>query len=336
MKIKTDIIKNAAKELKEKHQIPGLTVAVIEKGEITESFALGVSDDKDKAMTEDTLFEAASLTKPLFATLFMRLVERGIVDLDTPVVVQGMDNQSVGGKEKDVESFNKLTPRLMLSHQTGLPNWCAAPMEFIFEPGTSFSYCGQGLYILQQLVEKKLGECWPATMKKEFFQPWEMDTDVVWTPEIGSRMSAGFDTEGKVMKIRDEMDGEGLAPEPNSAWSLYANAKLYAQFLCHILNDKGGLKDETFAEMLSPQSHAADGVNWGLGWGLAGEDNHIAWHWGDNGGFKNFAAIDKTDANGIVVFTNCDKGPAFYEELVGQVTDMAEMGQIMAYVAVAE
>lgn len=336
MKIKTDIVRNSAKELREKHEIPGLTVAVIENGKITESFALGELDDKGTPMTEDTLFEAASLTKPLFSTLFMRLVERGVVELDKTIVEQGIDNLSVGAKEKDVESFNKLTPRIMLSHQTGLPNWCSKPMEFIFEPATSFSYCGEGLYILQGLVEKKLGECWPAIMRKEFFQPWEMNTEVVWTEDIGKRMSMGFDIDGKVMKIRDGVDDDGLAPEPNSAWSLYANAKLYAQFLCHIINDKADLKEETFAEMFTQHSHAADGVNWGLGWGLAGSNNQIAWHWGDNGGFKNFAAIDRNDGNGIVVFTNCDRGPAYYQELINTVTDMIEINQIMAYIAVAE
>ncbi len=117
----------------------------------------------------------------------------------------------------------------------------------------------------------------------------------------------GFDIDGKVMKIRDGVDDDGLAPEPNSAWSLYANAKLYAQFLCHIINDKADLKEETFAEMFTQHSHAADGVNWGLGWGLAGSNNQIAWHWGDNGGFKILVArYPKEDALLLILSNRAD------------------------------
>ena len=105
--------------LMEAARIPGLTVAVIEDGQVTRSELFGVANaDTGEAITAHTLFEAASLSKPVFATAVLRMAERGEFDLDQPLL-ELLPNERI---EHDPRA-EQLTARLVLSHQTGLPNW---------------------------------------------------------------------------------------------------------------------------------------------------------------------------------------------------------------------
>ena len=325
--INIENLKTFAEEGAARHGIPGMGAALIKNGEIVAEHIQGVVDAKGTPVTEDTLYESASLTKSLFATLFLRLVDRGMVSLDEPVVAQGAPVWS-----KDPR-YSEITARQCLSHGTGLPNWSKQPMPFKFDPGTSYSYSGEGYYLLQHLAEIKLGKDWPSIMREEFFTPWGMSAEVIWTPEISPRISNGFDDKGKVRKIRTKVDKDKVSAEPNAAWSLYANARLYAQFICHMMNDRCGLSEGSFAEMLKAQNHAGENVDWGLGWGLT---DGCAWHWGDNGGYKNFAVWDPETREGAVVFTNSDSGMPFYMELLGKLTEGLDLASVKSFIDGAE
>lgn len=331
MKIKNFDLKILAEEKSREYEVPGLTAAVIRDGRITESCAVGVRDDAGTPMTEDTLFEAASLTKSLFAVLAMRLVDRGILDLDAPMTEQGAPVWS------DDPRIHEITPRQALCHATGLPNWEAQPLPFFFDPGTGYSYSGEGYYLLQHLIEEKLGKGLPEICREEFFRPWQMDTEVIWTPAIGERMSVGFAVDGSVRKRRIAVDNKDLSPEPNAAWSLYANAVLYARFLRHMMKERGGLSEQAFDEMKKIQNDAGEGVGWGLGWGIPKRAPELLWHWGDNRGFKNFSVWDTSDNSGVTIFTNSDRGMACYFAILGELLkEPAWIGDLKAFIEGAE
>lgn len=316
-----------AKAAQAKYKIPGMSAAIIENGVITAEYLGGVMDDKGTPVTENTLFEAASLTKSMFAAFFLRLVDKGMVSLDEPVIAQG------GPVWSDDPRCVKITPRQCLSHGTGLPNWSKKPMPIRFDPGTSFSYSGEGYYLLQHLIETKLGRSWPELMDEGFFIPWNMPAGVVWTPELAPRISWGYDEDIKLRKIRDSLDTDDVTGEPNAAWSLYSNARLYAEFVCHMMDDRCGLSDASFAEMRKAQNHAAKGVDWGLGWGLS---DGLLWHWGDNGGFKNFVIWDPETKNGVTVFTNTDIGMCAYFDMLCSLTDATCCEDIRKFIMEAE
>ncbi|MCQ2565367.1 MAG: beta-lactamase family protein [Clostridia bacterium] len=316
-----------SEEIAKKYGIPGMDAVLIKNGEIVSRHIQGVTDTAGTPVKEDTLYESASLTKALFACLFLRLADRGIVDLDQPAVAQGAPVWSGDPR------FAEITPRQCLCHGTGLPNWSEKPMPFKFDPGTSYSYSGEGYYLLQHLAEVKLGRSWPQIMHEEFFGPWAMDVDVVWTPELAPRISNGFDKENKLRKIRDSIDTDPITGEPNAAWSFYANAKYYAHYVCSLMKDRCGLSEESFREMTRVQNHAADGVDWGLGWGIT---DGVCWHWGDDRGYKNFVCWDPETKDGAVVYTNTDIGMPFYFELLASFAEGLSLGKIKAFIESAE
>lgn len=313
------------------YNLPGMSAAAIRGGRISEACAFGVRDDQGSPMTENTLFEAASLTKSLFAVLFLRLCDRQIVSLDTPI-----SSQISSAHWSNDPRYINITPRMALSHGAGLPNWADRPMDLLFDPGTSFSYSGEGYYLLQNLVEQKTKKTLPELFKDEFFTPWGMDASAVWTQDIGKRMSMGFDEKGRVIKHRNAPDLTGNAPEPNAAWSLYANARLYATFLCHMITEMGGLSTASFAKMTSRQNNAGGNILWGLGWGIPSKAQSVLWHWGDNTGFKSFALWDKNTGDGLTVFTNSDAGLPLYMELCRRMCGVNFFSKIEAFIAHAE
>ena len=210
-------------------------------------------------------------------------------------------------------------------------------MKLCFAPGTGYSYSGEGYYLLQHLVEQLEGKSMDTLFRENFFLPWGMDSSKAeWTPMVGAAFSMGFDKDGKVTKVRDCIDDEGLAPEPNAAWSLYTYAVDYARFLCRMIRERGGLSETLFAEMTKPQNEATPTVEWGLGFGIPKKDRNVLWHWGDNRGFKSFAVWDKVTGDGAVICTNSDNGVDFYLPLLKLLTDGAFYDDVADFIAHAE
>jgi len=315
----------------ERFGVPGITVAAVHKGEVIYSKALGVKNPQGDPVTEHTLFEAASLTKTMFATMVNQMVEQGEVDLDKPIM-----EVYKGDPWSDDSRFRKITPRHCFCHGSGLPNWAPKPMEVMFDPLTGYSYSGEGYYLTQFMVEQMTENGLDELLRNAFLRPLRMHRSAaVWSPEMTEVFSYGFGTDGNVNKIRNVMDLAGEAPEPNAAWSLYTNAFQMVKFVQYIIQKHGGLGKEQFKEMTTPQNWATDEIPWGLGWGLSKKDPNLMWHWGDNTGFKSLMLIDPKWGDGLVIFTNSDNGFAFWEAVAKELTD-APMDDIVNFVKVAE
>jgi CubicO group peptidase (beta-lactamase class C family) len=148
----------------------GMAVAVIDHGKVKYANAYGIRDAKGDPLTRDTVMYGASLTKTVFAYTVMQLVDQGKLKLDTPLK-DDLDNPlpSYGpdpvfpdkyGPYKDLADdprWQKITPRMCLTHSTGFSNfWFIEPdqkLHIHFDPGTHFSYSGEGLILLQFVIE---------------------------------------------------------------------------------------------------------------------------------------------------------------------------------------
>ena len=128
--------------------VPGCSVALLQGGQVTHSAVSGAAGAAP--VTEGTLFECASLTKPLFAVLALQLADERLLALDESVPAR------LGGEpwSQDPDFAKIPPPRQILSHSSGLPDWHSRPMPMLFAPGTAYSYSGQGYYLLQHLAEK--------------------------------------------------------------------------------------------------------------------------------------------------------------------------------------
>jgi len=307
--------------------VPGMSIALIRNGELVWHRGFGVKNSKTREpVTDNTVFEAASLSKPVFAYAVMKLVDAGKIDLDKPLTTYLPGTYDVG----DDARLNQITARMVLSHRSGFPNWRpeGGPLKIHFTPGERFSYSGEGFVYLSKVVEKITGENFNDFMKRTVFNPLSMtDSSYVWQDSFAAQ--AVFRHNGL-----GEPAGQNRAIQPNAAASLQTTARDFGKFVVAVLNGTG-LKKQTAAAMLTEQVKVYEGgantidrplgkqsnsVGWALGWGVqTTSDGPAFWHWGDNGNSKAFVIAFERGKNGVVMFANSSTGLSIASEIVGDV-----------------
>jgi CubicO group peptidase (beta-lactamase class C family) len=303
--------------LMEAADIPGLSIAVIQNGEIFWLGAFGVrSRETNEPVDENTIFEAASLTKTITVVAALKLVERGQMELDMPLS-EYLPYPQLAGDER----YKKITARHVLTHTTGLPNW---GNKLLREPGERYGYSGEGFLYLGRTLEKLTGKTLEEFAQKEIFEPLGMTmTSYVWNELYAANGASGHDRHGFTNPLRQRTD-------PNGGASLITTAKDYATFLCAILNDQI-LKPETIDMMLTPHVKTAsrreeekldDYISWGFGWGIQpGNTENGFWHWGDNGDLRAFTVSYRERKEGLVFFANSENLFTIAESLISLVID---------------
>lgn len=306
--------------------VPGMSIALLSGGKIRWEHSFGVKNVKRPQPVDDaTIFEAASLSKPVFAYAVLKLVERGKLGLDVPLA-QYLPKPYIDGDPR----LQKITARIVLSHRTGFPNWRGdGPLTIHFTPGERFSYSGEGFIYLQKVVEQVEGKPLNDVMQELVFTPLGMNSSsYVWRPDFDERTATGHDG--------DETPEDLWKPkEAGAASTLNTIAHDYALFVAGVLNQVG-LKPETFREMETPQiavdpqctnctektpKELSKNIFWGLGWGMqkSGSEESL-WHWGDNGAFKCFVVANPARKSGMVMFTNSANGLAIAPAIVRDAT----------------
>jgi CubicO group peptidase (beta-lactamase class C family) len=308
-------------------EVPGLSIVVIKEAKVVWQKNFGVANSAtQQPVNDDTIFEAASLSKPVFAYGVLKLVEKGKLNLDTPLS-KYLPQPYV---ENDARA-QLITARMVLSHTTGFPNWSFnQPLRTQFNPGERFSYSGAGFVYLQKVVEHLTGQPLEALMRKEVFAPLGMDSSsFVWMDKYETLKATGHDSAGTAKPRRKNS-------EANAAGSLHTTTSDYAKFVVAMLEGKG-LRKETLKQMLSQQTRVdegcsnciakeptgkfSDSIFWGLGWGLqrtAAGDSF--WHWGDNNNDTHaFVIASEKQKSGLLIFTDSGNGHSIIPEIVTQV-----------------
>lgn len=302
-----------------KHNIPGLSLAIIEGGEIVSLKYYGFEDIAlSRPVDEKTIFEVASLSKPVFAYAVLKMVENGQLDLDKP-----LSDYFTYEDIKDDPRSTTITAGMVLNHTTGFPNWRpeGQDLKIHFQPGKKFSYSGEGFLYLQKVIEQISAQPFEQYMQETVFAPLDMtQSTYIWPKE----KAICYNPEGAPVLRQVPM------PEANAAFTLHTTISDYAKFVQAILENKG-LSAKTIIEMLTPcipvcekdprclnecSVKPSSSVFWGLGWGLQKiSDGFSFWHWGNNKGAKSYiAGSQKGDA--IVIFTNSDNGLNAIPEII--------------------
>ena len=184
-----------------KYKVPGVAVAIVRNGEVYFSKGWGkLRADKDAPINDQTLFPAASLTKPVFAYGTLMLVRDGRLDLDRSLS-DYLDEPYIQGDDR----LKKITARMVLSHTSGFPNWrpgrwtdSPEPLTIQFEPGTNFKYSGEGYNYLQRVVENITGRPLDIYMKDAVLDPLDMnDSYFVWDEAMASVIVTPHDKRGR-------------------------------------------------------------------------------------------------------------------------------------------
>lgn len=323
-------------QLMKKGRVPGLQIALIQDGRVIWHKSYGIKNaTTGEPVTDDTIFEAASLTKPLFAYAVMRLAEQGVLDLDAPLVKYASKDQIEKelGHPLDQPDFHrdwyeKITARHVLSHSSGMAHGeSGTPYPLSFKPGTAYKYSADGYYLLQLAVERLLGQSLETIIGKYVLDPLGMkDSSMIWREEYERTSASGHGFFGRSEAFRKRQ-------EAHAAATLYTTAGEYARFICAVLNGEG-LKKATLQQMLAPQIEVdkKKGLAWSMGFGLQKDVNGIAiWQWGDYSIFRNYVIAYPKQKAGIVYLANSAYGLSICPDIVsssigGQVLGVTHLG----------
>lgn len=311
---KSDIKSVFEKEIENlliQEKVPVLGLGIIENGKLKQIRVLG-NIDKEIPTSYNSIFKVASLTKPITALVTLKLISAGKLELDEP-----LDKYWKDPDLKYDKRTKKLTPRIILSHQTGFPNWRYLTenktLSFEFEPGTKFQYSGEGFEYLRKAIEVKFSKKLEELADDLIFKPAKMkDTHFWWDKSMDEkRYVKNYDKDGKVLETTKYY-------KANAAANLLTTIEDYGNFLSYILNG-AGLSKSVFDEMTKNQVQLKDKDYFGLGWekltGFSG-DEYALMHTGKDPGVNTLAIMFPKSKNGYVIFLNGDNVGKIFEELL--------------------
>ena len=207
-------IDSAIKQMMSETSAQGLALAVIDAGTVIQVSTYGHRNTKGDALTADSIMYAASLTKSAFAYMVLQLAEEGIIQLDTPIsqyLPKALPHYADAKTEDlyarwsdlaDDERWRSITPRMLLNHASGFANFGFlepdGKLRFHFQPGSRYAYSGDGLILLQFVLEQGLGLDLGQEMQKRMFQPLSMhNSSMIWRDDFTGRTADGWTIEGK-------------------------------------------------------------------------------------------------------------------------------------------
>jgi len=296
------------------YKIPGVSLALIKDGKLVYHKTYGVRNTMtQQAVDGNTLFEAASITKPVFAFAVQRLAERGVIDLNKPLY-EYLPYKDI---EQD-ERYKLITAKHVLTHRTGFPNWRwmnpDGKLNIRFTPGTAYNYSGEGFEYLKLVVEKITGKKVEQVLQEEVIEPMGLYHTFFSRNDSLRRMVAEGHFDG--MPNYDE-----LPQSPGMAWSMNTEAKIFTNFMLYMLEQKG-LNETTYETMFRKQSEfpGEEKPKYPSYMGMSLEIRETPFgksfgHGGNNGDFKCKFEVYKDLKAGYVIFTNSNTSDVLLESI---------------------
>lgn len=345
--ISATALDNEIKRLKNSGNVHGFTVSIVTKDSILFQKAYGTRNLKEKQPLEISHnFYAASLSKPLFAFIVMKLVNEEKIDLDKPLVeylenpIYSYEFQHDYENYKDLKTdkrYEKITARMCLSHTTGFPNWrylgesginMKNPLEIEFDPGTFYSYSGEGIQLLQFVVEQITKKGLEELAQEYVFKPFEMNmTSFLWQEKFDTNYAVGHYKKRKTLKRRKRN-------VEYAAGSMDTTPEDYAKFIQAMLAQKGlseNLYKEFFKSQIRIESKQQFGKNrlikttenndielgYALGFGTYKtpfgkgifKEGHIQ-------GWEHYTIFYPSHNLGIVIMSNSSSAESIFKELL--------------------
>lgn len=341
-RINPDSLTSRVERLMQVANVSGVAISVFNENQPVYSKTFGLADvQKKKPLEQHSEMYACSFAKTVFAYVAMQFVQEKLIDLDKPLVVyltKDLTDYTINGWNrgfqhlKGDDRYKKLTARMCLTHTTGFPNWrwfeADKKLKFKFEPGTRYSYSGEGLYLLQFVIEQLTGKDYETICQERVFKPLQMTgTSMVWQKQFGDNLCYGHNAKGEpyeLMKWKEASSGGSMTTTPAD----------FTKFFTALINHKD-LTKKSFTMMTHTQVRirsrsqfgplaivdSTDNDNIKLGYGLGVGVLHTAYGRAffkeghdDGWGHYSIAYPDKKIA--IVIMTNNDNGESIFKELL--------------------
>ncbi|MBS1500732.1 MAG: beta-lactamase family protein [Bacteroidetes bacterium] len=293
-----------------RYHVPGAAIGILEDGRI-KSIGYYGEIRPGVPVSENTLWNVASLTKPVTSATVMNAINAGKLGLDEPVYPY-YTNPDI----KDDPRARLLTPRIFLSHQTGFKNWTYIEpdhkLHFHFDPGKGYGYSGMGYEYLRHAVESKLDMNLEQLAEIYVFAPAGMKhTHFGWNDRLDSAQFAwGYSAAGKRYDY--------VYKEINAADWLVTSMTDYCRLGLFVMKGEG-ISKKLFHEVTRIQvnmdtdlAHRNDGM--GLGWEVIRSlpsNEYALTHDGSDNGVATLVLLLPNSKRGIVIFTNGDDGAKF-------------------------
>lgn len=329
-----------------KAKVTGLALSVLNDDRTVYTKSYGYKNKQKKELLDNsTVFYGASLSKAVFAVLSLKLVDEGMLDLNKPLyqyldkpLPEYEDYADLAGDER----WKLLTARMCLSHTTGFQNWrflnartgafdAEGKLAIHFTPGTKYGYSGEGIKLLQLVIEKITGKNTEELAVERIFRPIGMDrSSYIWQTDFEDNLAyphnANEETQGK--KKRKKAGGAG---------SLETTIADYSKFIAYVMQDKG-LSKKSREAMISPQiainskyqfptisdetttENQDIHLGYGLGWAVfKTKYGRAFFKAGHDDGWQHYNVNFKDKGISIIIMTNSDNGESIFKELLEKV-----------------
>lgn len=347
-KILAEELNQKIQKLVDTAKVTGLTVSIFNQDTLAYQKAFGYSDyDQKDSLQIGHVFYGASLSKSVFGYLIANLVNDGMIDLDkplqsylgTPIPELYFEEEWKGYKNlKDDKRYEQITARMCLSHTTGFPNWRwmsrigefqpEGKIQIYTDPGTEYSYSGEGIRLLQVVIEKITGRGLEEMAREIVFDPLQMNmTSYVWQQGFENNYCLGH-TKNQETIEKDTED------EAGAAGSMETTPVDYSKFLEHILSltsQGSSITEMMFStnieikskKQFGPQAlettsnNKTVGLNYGLGWGLLNTPHGKGvFKEGHGEGFQHYSILFPEKHIGVLLISNSDNAESIFKELL--------------------
>ena len=189
-------------------RVEGLAIAVVDEGRIAHTATFGRRDvARDLPLDRDTILYGASLTKAAFAWFVLQLVDEGRLDLDASIAAllpRPLPSYARWSDLADDDRWRRLTPRMLLTHASGFANfrWLEPDrrLRFHFDPGSRYAYSGEGMQLLQFVIEEGLGLDVGREMQVRVFDRFGMSrTAMTWRDDFAADVAETYDADGRLV-----------------------------------------------------------------------------------------------------------------------------------------
>ncbi len=341
-RIAVDSLQRRVTYLMKTATVSGIGLAVFNRNKPVLVQTFGLADvSRQKPLTPTSVLYAASLAKVVFAYQVMQLVQEGVLDLDKPLVRyldRPLVDYTIKGWQRGYadlrndDRYEKITGRMCLNHTTGFPNWrwfeADKKLRIKFEPGTRYSYSGEGLYLLQFVIEQLTGKDYETLSQQRVFRPLGMTmTSQVWQPRFDSAIAYGHNADGKPYELM-------RWNEASAGGSMSTTLSDYVRFYTALLQHRG-LAETSFNEMIRPQVRIrskrqfgpdawVDGpdndsiaLSYGLGVGvLTSPYGRAFFKEGHDDGWGHYSICFPDKGIALIIMTNNDRGESIFKELL--------------------
>jgi serine-type D-Ala-D-Ala carboxypeptidase/endopeptidase len=341
-KITVDSLNAKIEYLMKTANVSGVAVSVFNNNKPVYSKTFGFADvQKQIPLQQSSVMYGASFAKIVFVYIAMQFVQEKIIDLDRPLVqylTKPLPDYKINGWRrgyqdlKDDERYKKITARMCLTHTTGFPNWrwfeADKKLKFRFDPGTRYSYSGEGLYLLQFVIEQVTGKDYETISQERVFKPLGMvNTSQVWQTRFDTNICYGHNAKGtpyELMKWK----------EASAGGSMSTTLEDFTKFYTALISSKG-LSKKSFKAMTGTQirirsksqfgplagTDSTDNDDIELGYGLGvgvfkTPFGRAFFKEGHDDGWGHYSIYYPDKKTGIVIMTNNDNGESIFKELL--------------------